>query len=311
MEMIQHNYVTIRGLNLHVAEIGTGPAVVLLHGFPGIWYSWRHQMIALANAGFRAISPDFRGYGLSQVPAEPEKTTFQDLADDLLDLIDSFQLPKVFLVGKNFGARVVFRFALFHQDRVSGLVTMGLPFMPTGPDASLDSFPKGFYMMRWREPGRAEADFGRFDIKTVLKNIFILFTESELQVAREDQEIMDLVDPSTPLPPWFSEEDLEYHAKLYEKSGFRTALQLPYRGWLEYDGVQDPRVNVPSLLIMGEKDYAMKFGSLGEYITSGMVRIYVPDLEINFVPEGNHFVQEQFPDKVNHLLVAFLRKLIK
>lgn len=80
-----------------------------------------------------------------------------------------------------------------------------------------------------QEPGRAEKDFGRFDAKKVVKNIYILFSGSELPVAREDQEIMDMVDPSTPLPPWFSEEDLENYAALYEKSGFRTPLQLPYR----------------------------------------------------------------------------------
>ncbi|KAL3509405.1 hypothetical protein ACH5RR_028806 [Cinchona calisaya] len=308
MEKIQHNFVDVRGLNLHVAEIGSGPAVVFLHGFPEIWYSWRHQMLAIANAGFRAIAPDFRGYGLSELPAEPEKTTFKDLVDDLLAILDSFELQKVFVVGKDFGARVVYHFALCHQERVSGLVTLGLPFMPNGPGISLDFLPKGFYMMRWREPGRAEKDFGRFDIKTVVKKIYILFIESELQTAREDQEIMDLVDPSAPLPSWFSEDDLTNYANLYEKSGFRTALQIPYRGWLEDDGVANPKFNVPSLLIMGEKDYALKFGDLEQYIKSGMVKEYVPDLETIFLPEGNHFVQEQFPEKVNPLLITFLNK---
>lgn len=80
-----------------------------------------------------------------------------------------------------------------------------------------------------QEPGRAEKDFGRFDVKTVIRKIYILFTESELQVARQDQEIMDLVDSSAPLPSWFSEEDLTNYANLYEKSGFETALQVPYR----------------------------------------------------------------------------------
>lgn len=97
MEKIQHNFVEIRGLKLHVAEIGTGtgPAVTFLHGFPEIWYSWRHQMIAVAQAGFRAIAFDFRGYGLSEIPAEPEKTTYQDLADDVLGILDHYQLQKV------------------------------------------------------------------------------------------------------------------------------------------------------------------------------------------------------------------------
>lgn len=95
MEKIQHNFVEIRGLKIHVAEIGTGPAVIFLHGFPEIWYSWRNQMIAVAQAGFRSIAFDFRGYGLSEIPGEPEKTTFQDLADDVLGVLDHFQLHKV------------------------------------------------------------------------------------------------------------------------------------------------------------------------------------------------------------------------
>lgn len=86
-----------------------------------------------------------------------------------------------------------------------------------------------FWLFSLQEPGRAEVDFGRFDVKTVVKKIYILFTESKLQIAKEDQEIMDMVDPSAPLPPWFSDEDLANYAELYEKSGFQTALQVPYR----------------------------------------------------------------------------------
>ncbi|KAL7185565.1 hypothetical protein ACSBR2_027499 [Camellia fascicularis] len=164
------------------------------------------------------------------------------------------------------------------------------------------------------EPGRAEKDFGRFDVKMVVKNIYILFSGSELPIAGEDQEMMDLVDPSTPLPPWFSEEDLANYATLYEKSGFRTPLQVPYRdinrAWLEDYGVSDLEVKVPALLIMGEKDYVYKFRGIAEYITSGKVKEYVPDLEITFMPEGTHFVQEQFPDQVNDLIISFLKKHI-
>lgn len=97
MEKIHHSYVEIRGLKLHLAEIGNGggPVVIFLHGFPEIWYSWRYQMVAAANAGFRAIAPDFRGYGLSELPADPENTTFKDLVDDILGILDFFQFHKV------------------------------------------------------------------------------------------------------------------------------------------------------------------------------------------------------------------------
>ncbi|KAK2973960.1 hypothetical protein RJ640_030139 [Escallonia rubra] len=305
MDGIEHKFIEVNGLKLHVAEIGTGsPAVVFLHGFPEIWYTWRHQMVAVAKAGFRAIAPDYRGYGLSDPPPEPEKASFSDFIADLLALLDVLAISKVFLVGKDFGAMVAYPFALLHPDRVSGVVTLGVPFMPPGPPKHHKSLPEGFYISRWREPGRAEADFGRLDAKTVVRNIYILFSRSEIPTASEDKEIMDLVEPSTPLPSWFTEEDLATYGALYEKSGFRTALKVPYRSFGEQsdgkdsDDVPQPKVEAPALFIMGEKDYVFKFPGMDEYIRTGQVKMFVPNLEIIILPDGTHFVQEQFPDQV-------------
>lgn len=100
MEEIEHKYIEVNGLKLHIAEIGSGfsPVVVFLHGFPEIWYSWRYQMKAVAKAGYRAIAPDYRGYGLSDQPTQPEKTTFLDLVSDLLALLDALNISKVLLI---------------------------------------------------------------------------------------------------------------------------------------------------------------------------------------------------------------------
>ncbi|XP_057954558.1 uncharacterized protein LOC131148691 [Malania oleifera] len=311
MEEIQHTHVEVRGLKLHVAEIGTGAKVVVfLHGFPEIWYSWRHQMVAVAKAGYRAIAIDFRGYGLSDQPAQPEKSNFNDLVLDLIALFDSYDIPKAFLVGKDFGAVPAFQVAVEHPDRVCGVVTLGIPFMLPGSSVIQGHlFPKGFYMLRWLEPGRAEADFGRFDVKTVVRRIYTLFSGSELPVASsDDQEILDLANPSTPLPPWFTEKDLDVYATLYEKSRFRTALQVPYRTLHADCGITDPKITAPALLIMGEKDYALKLPGMEEYVRSGKVKDFVPNLEVIFLEEGSHFVQEQLPEQVNNLLISFLNK---
>ncbi|PIN16317.1 Soluble epoxide hydrolase [Handroanthus impetiginosus] len=309
MEKIEHKFVEANGLKLHVAEIGSGssPAVVFLHGFPEIWYSWRYQMIAVAEAGYRAIAPDYRGYGLSDPPPEPEKTEFLDLVADLLALLDALALSKVFLIAKDFGPLVVSLFSLLHQDRVLGFITIGVPFMPPRPPTYHRNLPEGFYMSRWKEPGRAEADFGRLDAKNVVRNVYIMFSKSEIPIAKEGQEIMDLVQPSDPLPSWFTEEDLATYGALYEKSGFRTALQVPYRSMGRQLDISDPKVEVPALLIMGEKDYVLKFPGIEDYIRSGTVKSFVPNLEITFMPEGTHFVQEQSPDEVNNLILNFLR----
>ncbi|CAK9152506.1 unnamed protein product [Ilex paraguariensis] len=308
MDQIEHKYIEVNGLKLHVAEIGTGSSsvVVFLHGFPEIWYSWRHQMIAVAHAGFRAIAPDYRGYGLSDPPPEPEKAKFSDLFTDLLAILDRLSLSKVFLIAKDFGALVAYGFALLHPERVSGVVTMGVPFMPPQPLAYHEELPEGFYISRWKEPGRAESDFGRFDSKTVVRNIYIMFSKCEIPIAQENQEIMDLVEPSHSLPPWFTEEDLTAYGALYEKSGFQTALQVPYRSFSELLNIPDPKVEAPALFIMGEKDYVFKFPGMEDYIVNGKVKVYVPKLEIILVPEGTHFIQEQFPDQVNQLILSFL-----
>ncbi|KAF5944435.1 hypothetical protein HYC85_018512 [Camellia sinensis] len=309
MDEIEHRYVEVKGLKLHVAEIGSGQSVVVfLHGFPEIWYSWRHQMIALSNAGYRAIAPDFRGYGLSDPPPEPEMASFADLITDLLAILDVLSIPKVFLVAKDFGARPAYYFSLFYPERVSGIITMGAPFFAPGSVTFGKHLPEGFYISRWREHGRAEADFGRLNAKTVVRNVYILFSKSEIPIAGENQEIMDLVEPSTPLPPWFSEEDLEAYGALYTKSGFRTALQVPYRSIDEEFKLPNTKVECPALLIVGEKDFALKFPGKEDYIRSGQVKTFVPDLEITYLPEGTHFVQEQFPDQVNQLILTFLSK---
>jgi len=307
MEQIQHKYVEVKGLKLHVAEIGTGPTTVMfLHGFPEIWYSWRHQMIAVANAGYRAIAPDYRGYGLSDPPPEPEKTEFVDFVHDMVAILDALDIPKVFLVGKDFGSPVAYLIALLYPKRVSGVATLGVPFMPPRPPTHHKGLPEGFYVSRWKEPGRAEADFVRFDAKTVVRNIYILFSKSEIPIAGENMEIMDMVEPSTPLPPWFTDEDMEIYGALYEKSGFQTALQVPYRSMHKPMDIPDPKVEVPAMLIMGEDDYVFKFPGIEDYIRSGEVKTYVPNLETIYVAKGTHFVQEQFPDQVNQLLLTFL-----
>ncbi|XP_052302547.1 uncharacterized protein LOC7494414 isoform X1 [Populus trichocarpa] len=351
MEHISHTHVEVNGLKLHVAEIGTGPKVVLfLHGFPQIWYTWRYQMIAVAKAGYRAIAYDFRGYGLSELPAEPEKGGFIDLVEDTIALLDTLGISKeplrdawfrchqakrfdqstaqllflrihelkcniylhrcqAFLVGTDLGSFPAYMIAVLYPERVTSLVSLGVPFRLPGPRDDIDLMPEGFYCKRWQEPGRAEADFGRFDVKTVIKNIYILFSGTKPPTAREDQEIMDMVDPSTPLPPWFSEEDLAVYASLYEKSGFRYSLQVPYRTLgIDCCGITNPKVVAPTLLIMGEKDYALSFPGIADYIKSDILKHRVPDLETVFVEEGNHFVHEKLPEQVNELMINFLNK---
>jgi len=304
---IEHTHLPIRGLNIHVAQVGKGElgTVVFLHGFPEIWYSWRHQMLAVAAAGYRAIAPDCRGYGLSDQPPEDEEASWEDLVADVLAILDAYSVPKAFLVAKDFGAMPAYEFALQHPDRTCGVVCLGIPFSPA--PGSFDAMPEGFYVLRWREPGRAEADFGRYDVRRVVRTIYVLFAGAEIPTAKEGQEIMDLADLTTPLPEWFTEEDLDAYAKLYEKSGFRYPLQMPYRAIHKMPIRLDAKFQVPVFMVMGEKDYAFKFPGFEAALRGGAMESFMPDLKIAYIPEGSHFVQEQLPEQVNELLLGFLK----
>nr|GEU81764.1 bifunctional epoxide hydrolase 2-like [Tanacetum cinerariifolium] len=329
MDEIVRKFIEVNGVKLHIAEIGneSSPAVVFLHGFPEIWYSWRHQMMALAKAGYRAIAPDFRGYGLSDPPHDINKFCFSDLVDDVLAMVDLLAIDKVpslltnvlfmlyllqncvLSLGKHFGVRPAFLFALLYPTRVAGVVSLGVPHAPFVPRKFQIELPEGFYITRWKEPGRAEADFARLDAKTVVKNVYILFSRSEIPIAGEGQEIMDIISPSTPLPSWFTEDDLSVYGALYEKCGFLNSLKVPYRSTDEVYDIADQVIKNPMLVILGEKDYFLKFPGVEDFIKSGTVNHFATSLEIQYVPEGSHFVQEQFPHKINSLILAFLKLL--
>ncbi|KAK3018863.1 hypothetical protein RJ639_004428, partial [Escallonia herrerae] len=272
MDQIQHKFTDIRGVKLHIADIGTGPSVVFLHGFPEIWYSWRNEMIAVANAGFRAIALDLRGYGLSEKHPEPEKASFNDFVEDTFILL-------------------LFIFLLAHKLSLEKIVEPGLSICSAFStlqgylelchwacrssltDRGYEDLPEGFYVSRWKQPGRAEADFSWFDVKTVLRNIYILFSRSEMPIAQKDQEIMDI-------------------------------------GTTWRDRYNHPKLQVPVLLIMGGKDYFLKFPGIEDYITSGKVKECMPDMEMQLLPSGTHFIQEQLPEqmgKKKRVEVKYLR----
>ncbi|XP_078161659.1 epoxide hydrolase 1-like isoform X4 [Carex rostrata] len=306
---IEHSHLLINNLNLHIAQIGKDKlgTVIFLHGFPEIWYSWRHQMVAVAEAGYRAISPDWRGYGLSDQPQDPENACWAHLISDLLGLLGALSISKAFLVGKDFGSFPAYVFALLYPDRICGVVSIGMQYLPVPPTSDM---PEGYYVNRWQEPGRAEADFGRFDVKQVVRTIYILFSKSEFPIAPEGKEIMDLADLSTPLPEWFTEEDASIYASLYEKNGFTYPLQIPYRAMNNIKGINVPpdlTIHVPVLLIQGEKDYVYKHPWWYQAMKEGIMQKYVRDMEISSIPEGCHFVQEQFPDQVNQLIISFVK----
>ncbi|KAH7517046.1 hypothetical protein FEM48_Zijuj09G0020200 [Ziziphus jujuba var. spinosa] len=141
MEKIQHSTIKTNGINMHIATIGTGPPVLLLHGFPELWYSWRHQLLSLSSLGYRAIAPDLRGFGDSDAPPSPVPYTTPYTVGDLVGLLDHLGIDQVFLVGHDWGAAIAWYFSLFRPDRVKAVINLSVPYFPRNPAVK---FVEGF-----------------------------------------------------------------------------------------------------------------------------------------------------------------------
>lgn len=133
MEKIEHSTIPTNGIKMHIASVGTGPVVLFLHGFPELWYSWRHQLLSLSSKGYRAIAPDLRGYGDTDAPPSPDSYTALHIVGDLIGLIDHLGIDQVFLVGHDWGAVTAWYFCLFRPDRVKALVNLSVAFRPRSP----------------------------------------------------------------------------------------------------------------------------------------------------------------------------------
>src|SRR5215467_6468656 len=133
MPDISHRTVETNGIHMHVAEAGEGPLVLFLHGFPESWYSWRHQLAALAEAGYHAVAPDQRGYGQTDRPEAVESYTQLELVAHVVGLLDALDTEQAVVVGHDWGAPVAWNTALLHPDRVRGVAGLSVPYIPRGP----------------------------------------------------------------------------------------------------------------------------------------------------------------------------------
>src|SRR3984893_8068208 len=162
---MQHRFIETNGIRMHVAEAGSGPLVVLLHGFPESWYSWRHQLTALSDAGFHAVAPDQRGYGQTDRPGDIAAYSMFHPAGDLCGWLDALGEGQAVVVGHDWGAPVAWHTALFRPDRLRGVAGLSVPFRPGRERApqAVQRAPLGdrFYQIYFQQPGVAEADLER------------------------------------------------------------------------------------------------------------------------------------------------------
>ncbi|KAJ7537911.1 hypothetical protein O6H91_11G027600 [Diphasiastrum complanatum] len=309
---IIHRFIEANGIRMHIAEQGSGTLVLLLHGFPETWYSWRHQIPVLAAAGFHAVAPDLRGHGDTDSPSDVQAYTAFHSVGDMIGLLDALGQEKAFVVGHDYGALLAWYLSILRPDRVKAVAALCVPAIIRKREGSLveklDQFyGKGFYISRFQEPGRAEAEFARLDVKTVMKKFFVFFSQNNL-AAKEDQDLLDVVEEPETLP-WISEDELNQYVVKFRKSGFTGAVNY-YRmmqwNWEHMSPWTDTGTLVPALYIVGDQDSSHGIPGIKEFIDGGDFVKFVPNLKGIVVIPGGHFIQQECPHEVNKHLTNFL-----
>ncbi|XP_078439860.1 epoxide hydrolase 3-like [Wolffia australiana] len=313
VEGITHRRVEVNGINMHIAEKGEGPVVLLVHGFPELWYSWRHQITALAAAGYRAVAPDLRGYGETDAPQSPAEYSIFHIVGDLVALIDVLGQDQVFVVGHDWGASIAWQLSLFRPDKVRALVNMSVAFSPRSskgrPLQSLRAtFGQDYYIVRFQDSGAAEALFAKHGEESLFKRFFSYREPAPLFISYLDITPGEQVH----LPPWLTEEDIRYYASRFEKTGFTPALNYYRsmdRNWELTAPWAGAQIKVPTKFIVGDLDLTYHSPGVQDYIQKGGFKRFVPLLEeVVVMKEVGHFINEEKPEEINDHIISFLQK---
>jgi pimeloyl-ACP methyl ester carboxylesterase len=321
MAETNHRFVETNGIRMHVAEAGQGPLVILCHGFPECWYSWRHQLSALATAGYHAVAPDQRGYGETDRPEPIEAYHILHLTADMVGLVQALGETQAIIVGHDWGAPVAWHCALLRPDLFTAVALLSVPYMQRSW-----SDPRPTEMMRllagdqqfdqlyFQEPGKAEAEL-EADIRLSLA-AFLYSASGDPPPERrwrflfsKSERFIDSGTVPKTLPRWLTEHDLDVFTAAFKRSGFRGGLNW-YRNldhlWELTRCLCGARLRQPSLFIAGALDavitmYRLAFDAMEDIMPNLRQKVLLPD--------AGHWIQQERPMEVNHLLIEFLAGL--
>lgn len=291
----------VNGIELSVAEHGPrgGPVVVLLHGFPELGFSWRHQVGPLADAGCHVLVPDLRGFGGSEAPADPEAYAIDVVAGDVLGLIDHAGAETAILIGHDWGADLAWKTAWLHPDRVGAVGGLSVPFVPRAPGPPLEIMRRhlgeDFYIVWFQEPGVAEAALER-DVRRTIATPRVW----DAAWAADTTE-----DP--PTPSFLTDAELQVYVDAFTRTGFRGGLNYYRnldRNWERTAAVAERRITQPALFLTGERDPVRRF------MPVEAMNGWVTDLRVNAVIlDAGHWLQQHAPEPVNEHLLRWLAEV--
>lgn len=323
-DTIKHRFIEVNGVRLHVAEQGEGPLVLLLHGFPESWYSWRHQFEPLARAGFRVVAPDQRGYARSEQPADPSAYSLLHLVGDVVGLVHALGEEQAVVVGHDWGAPVAWTSALLRPDVVRAVAGLSVPpVLPGGmapPSVTRRLYGDGFYQLYFQRPGVADAELAQ-DPASSFRRILFSGSGDNPHVERprpwtipEGLSLLDTVPEPKELPGWLTEEDVQAFAEDYAGHG-EHAFTGPLNWYRNIERNQEllapfrgRGIEVPALYVYGDRDMVTSMAGMDQLI-AGLDRV-APKLHRSVrLPGCGHWTQQERPAEVNAALVDFLTQL--
>jgi pimeloyl-ACP methyl ester carboxylesterase len=325
---ITHRFIETNGIRMHIAEQGTGPLVLLCHGFPELWYSWRYQIPALAVAGYHVVAPDQRGYGQTDAPDAIEAYTMLHLVGDMVGLLDVLGEEQAVIVGHDWGANVAWNAALLRPDRFRAVIAMSVPYVPRGPAHGSRSTvrptaamkqavgDKFFYQLYFQQPGLAEAELER-DVRATMTQILYGLSGdvpaetrwSPFSDAPDASMLTSAAQPAS-LPDWLTESDIDYYTSEYQRTGFRGGLNW-YRNldrtWELMAAYSRAKVMQPALFLWGDRDPSLDIPGVSERIER--MHEYVPLVHRELFAGCGHWLQQERAAATNEAIIAFLRGL--
>ena len=319
MADITHRFVDTNGIRMHIAEAGKGPLVILCHGFPESWYSWRHQLPALADAGFHVVAPDQRGYGQTTAPAAIESYTQLHLVGDIVGLVRALGETTAVIVGHDWGAPVAWNAALWRPDVVRAVAALSVPATDRAPIAPLQAMKQMFgdnffYILYFQTPGVAEHELYR-DVRETMRRF--LFGASGnapdrgvplMNRVNKRALFLEQLPDTEDLPPWLTEADLDFFANEFERAGFRGGLNWYRnfdRNWELTAAFQGKKIEQPALFISGDRDLIRANPEF-----EPAMRAVVPRLRpVVMLPGIGHWTQQEAPAATNKALIEFLKSL--
>ena len=304
-------------LSLSVHEGGTGPAVVLCHGFPELAHSWRSQYQPLVDAGFHAIVPDQRGYGASDSPVGSDLYDMEHLTADMIHLLDALDVEKAVFAGHDWGGFVAWAMPILHPDRTAGVIGVNTPYLPRPPipptqalSLAVGGATEKMYILWFQEPGVAE---GVLD-----KNPRLVFEKLMRRAAPPEEMLARVAERGGDMNPFrelelipesgetlLSPADLDFYTRAFSRSGFRGGVSWYRnldRNWTRHPEIGVRKIDHPALMVTAEWDMALQ-PALAEDMPSRC-----NDLETVMIPQCGHWTQQEKPDELNRIMIDWLHK---